>query len=567
MLTIVTLLVGDASALSAVFLIVRFHKAQFHVAAFAIATAAVTYLGGLCCAALRGLFFDDYMINAFQNLRHASSFARSQREALLKEYAEADRLCERAGDESRKNGSELGRMLALLGRRPGMMPLAMLTVLVEREGIMRDALLLIKRRRTLLRRLCSSCWPWRDSRIGRRRPSCLRVTTRRATTSEATDSRPSGAADAAGGVTSATFPGVARASLAVRGSSLAALEEHDLLRRDRIERASEHSVQQLYVQNGMEGTYLREKHRFVQNTLTLAQGLPLLRTLRFSWRPGIAPVDVAGILNANLLYSFTLGVTQLSFALFYTSSSGAAGSAGADALLSRGSHATDDDALVVFACAVLAAVGVVLGLGSSRFDLGRWLTHMQAASMDAAADREAVESRARGVHHHLVSSKQSEHQAYLRSFVGQHFERAEEFTKAPAGKPVGLQSLAEQLLLLERGYSNANHVYQQCTEGSLQLLLLYEEQPRDPTGAKDAQAIDALGHYRHMWAEQMTSKELEWRALTRSHELGSFRPTTIGAAQPRQRGRAAVQQVQVETPAPAPRLADEARAEDVILDA
>ena len=47
----------------------------------------------------------------------------------------------------------------------------------------------------------------------------------------------------------------------------------------------------------------------------LAQGLPLLRTLRFSWRPGIAPVDVAGILNANLLYSFTLGVTQLSFAL------------------------------------------------------------------------------------------------------------------------------------------------------------------------------------------------------------------------------------------------------------
>jgi len=45
---------------------------------------------------------------------------------------------------------------------------------------------------------------------------------------------------------------------------------------------------------------------------------PFLRLMWFGWHPTIDHMDFAGILNANALYSFTIGTPQLGFALWFT---------------------------------------------------------------------------------------------------------------------------------------------------------------------------------------------------------------------------------------------------------
>jgi hypothetical protein len=175
-----TLLIGDASVLSATYLAVSFHDSQLIIGLVTLGVAAFAYLGALVCAAIRGIFFEDYVIRAFQNLRHASDFARSQRDLLLSEHAAAlanatARAAAAAVAAGTVSGeleadpsfrdvaidSELGQVLTRLGGKQARLQAALTAALLEREMTMRDALLLIQKRRTpwlilrlALRQLC-----------------------------------------------------------------------------------------------------------------------------------------------------------------------------------------------------------------------------------------------------------------------------------------------------------------------------------------------------------------------------------------------------------------------------
>lgn len=272
------------------------------------------------------------------------------------------------------------------------------------------------------------------------------------------------------------------------------------------------------------------QHRFVQNTLTLAQGLPLLRTLKFGWRPEIGPVDVAGILNANVLYSFTLGVTQLGFAIYFFtaavffSPAACDEESGAKVLAPCGPSGVEG--ATVLACAVLAASSIVLALLSSQFDLAHWLQRMQAERVERAAARESLEHETRKVHALLMATKQQAHTSHVSLFAAQlhRYEQPEDDWSDEDHHPVVLESLAEQLLVLERGYGNALHGYEQYAEGILQLMRIYDEQARESLSAKDQQMMEALRRYRQIWVEKAADKETEWLAEAQSYTLGSFSP-------------------------------------------
>jgi len=92
----------------------------------------------------------------------------------------------------------------------------------------------------------------------------------------------------------------------------------------KMSRFREMSVKELYQEHQMINTYLLEERSFIKNMLQVAHAVPLFRLMKFGWRTDIDPVDFAGILNANALYSFTLGFAQLGFSAYFlaTHSSG-----------------------------------------------------------------------------------------------------------------------------------------------------------------------------------------------------------------------------------------------------
>jgi len=77
------------------------------------------------------------------------------------------------------------------------------------------------------------------------------------------------------------------------------------------------TVKELYTEHQMIGTYLVEERQFVKNMLQVSHAVPLVRLMMFGWRTDIDPIDFAGILNANALYSFTLGFAQLGFSTYF----------------------------------------------------------------------------------------------------------------------------------------------------------------------------------------------------------------------------------------------------------
>jgi len=77
------------------------------------------------------------------------------------------------------------------------------------------------------------------------------------------------------------------------------------------------TVKELYAEHQMIGTYLVEERQFVKNMLQVSHAIPLVRLMMFGWRTDIDPIDFAGILNANALYSFTLGFAQLGFSSYF----------------------------------------------------------------------------------------------------------------------------------------------------------------------------------------------------------------------------------------------------------
>lgn len=54
--------------------------------------------------------------------------------------------------------------------------------------------------------------------------------------------------------------------------------------------------------------YYAERRRFRRQLVLLRHSIPYYRTMSFAWREAIKPVDFAGILNANGLWSFTAGI-------------------------------------------------------------------------------------------------------------------------------------------------------------------------------------------------------------------------------------------------------------------
>jgi len=139
----------------------------------------------------------------------------------------------------------------------------------------------------------------------------------------------------------------------------------------------------------------------------------------------------------------------------------------------------------VLACAVLAASSIVLALLSSQFDLAHWLQRMQAERVERAAAREALEHETRKVHAHLMATKQQAHTSHVSLFAAQlhRYEQPEDDWSGEDQHPAVLESLTEQLLVLERGYGNALHGYEQYAEGILQLMRIYDEQARESLSA------------------------------------------------------------------------------------
>jgi len=64
--------------------------------------------------------------------------------------------------------------------------------------------------------------------------------------------------------------------------------------------------------------YYSERRRFRRTLVLLRHSIPYFRTMSFAWKDCIKPVDFAGILNANSLWSFTSGIGVQGCSLYYT---------------------------------------------------------------------------------------------------------------------------------------------------------------------------------------------------------------------------------------------------------
>merc|ERR1719356_1197239 len=71
------------------------------------------------------------------------------------------------------------------------------------------------------------------------------------------------------------------------------------------------------IENGLANKYFQERVKFVRNMVKTQHSVPFFRLMKFGWMADIPAGDFAGILNANSLYSFTLGIPQMAFGLFF----------------------------------------------------------------------------------------------------------------------------------------------------------------------------------------------------------------------------------------------------------
>ena len=63
--------------------------------------------------------------------------------------------------------------------------------------------------------------------------------------------------------------------------------------------------------------FFRERRQFSRRVVLPVHSLPLIRLMVFGWQPTVSHTDFAGILNANALYSFTIGLPQFGCTIFY----------------------------------------------------------------------------------------------------------------------------------------------------------------------------------------------------------------------------------------------------------
>ena len=63
--------------------------------------------------------------------------------------------------------------------------------------------------------------------------------------------------------------------------------------------------------------FFRERRSFARRVVKPSHSIPLLRLMVYGWQPTVSHTDFAGILNANALYSFTIGFPQLGCSIIY----------------------------------------------------------------------------------------------------------------------------------------------------------------------------------------------------------------------------------------------------------
>ena len=63
--------------------------------------------------------------------------------------------------------------------------------------------------------------------------------------------------------------------------------------------------------------FFRERRSFARRVVKPSHSIPLVRLMVYGWQPTVSHTDFAGILNANALYSFTIGFPQLGCSIAY----------------------------------------------------------------------------------------------------------------------------------------------------------------------------------------------------------------------------------------------------------
>jgi len=69
-------------------------------------------------------------------------------------------------------------------------------------------------------------------------------------------------------------------------------------------------------------SYHQASRTFARRIVKPSHSIPYYRLMEYGWQPSVSHTDFAGILNANALYSFTVGFPQLFFTLAFLASAG-----------------------------------------------------------------------------------------------------------------------------------------------------------------------------------------------------------------------------------------------------
>merc|ERR1719352_119414 len=68
---------------------------------------------------------------------------------------------------------------------------------------------------------------------------------------------------------------------------------------------------------GILHSYHQASRSFSRRIVKPTHSIPYLRLMEYGWQPSVSHTDFAGILNANALYSFTVGFPQLFFSIAF----------------------------------------------------------------------------------------------------------------------------------------------------------------------------------------------------------------------------------------------------------
>merc|ERR1719253_200420 len=85
---------------------------------------------------------------------------------------------------------------------------------------------------------------------------------------------------------------------------------------DDVRNYSEEKFRGFMIREGMGDRFFSERSEFIRNLVKWKHSIPFMRLARFGWMPDIPAGDFAGVLNANALYSFTIGFPQLGCTIF-----------------------------------------------------------------------------------------------------------------------------------------------------------------------------------------------------------------------------------------------------------